>query len=359
MATASSTHRPVVLYVEDTVQQRVGTAELLEDEFEVLDAGTAEEGLRIADREGHRIDVALIDRMMPQPGMQGDQLATLLAERGHRVVVLSAKKGSGHRKEMLGPAIVYVEKPVDPDELIAQLRVVARLRFVDQVSDALNALATAALRTTGSFGNGLSAADHINLGAIAASQRPFVTALVLSARGLRAALDQLATFCRLRLGRVEPDPVWIDLATLVAQCDEGGARDRTARDVRIAIQAAPASVWADVGLLRIALDAMLAHATAAADFGSEIIVCAPTTDSVRVRYQGTGLSTDALARLFEPAPLDDLTHPERDFGLAWVNAAMATTAQGATITAASDGPRAGATFTVHLAAPPAAEVAAM
>lgn len=348
MVSVSSSRKPLILYVEDSAKQRHATAELLEDTFEVLSAASAEEGLALADRYGERLDVALLDRMLPQPGMQGDELAQHLAERGHRVVMLSAKKGTDHRKELLGPAIVYLEKPIDPDELVAQLAVIARLRFADQVATGMNALATAALHTTGTFGNGLSAAQYIDSATLPPEQRPFVEALCQAAHGLQRALDQLTTFCRLRLGRLTSNAEEIRIAGLVRRCGQDLNHILVERNTRIEDTSGTTNVLADPGLLRVALEKMLSHAAGAATPGSAIEVRVTAPGRITVAYQGTGFASEALSRLFEPAPADPYKHHERDFGLGWVNAAMAAAALGGTLTVKSDGPDAGAVMTLDL-----------
>jgi len=348
MGSISSSRKPVVLYVEDSVAQREATAELLEDDFDILQAGCAEEGLAIAERYGQRLDVALVDRMMPQPGMQGDELAFLLSERGHRVVVLSAKKGTDHRKELLGPAIVYLEKPIDPDELRAQLSVIARLRFADQVADGMNALAAAAQYSTGSFGNGLSAVNHIDLSAIPPEQKPYVAALCGAARDLQKALDQLATFSRLRLRQVDVQRERVRVADMIGRCRYELERDLAGRTLRLEVECGEAVVRCDPNLLRTTLETMLAHAVAAAEAGTVIRVTVPSELEIVVAYDGTGFTEAELDRLFETAPGNAYRHHGQDFGLRWTNAAMAAAALDGALIVESAGPVAGAVLRLRL-----------
>ncbi len=344
MTQVSSDRKPIVLLVEDAPDQRAGTAEILEEEFDVRQAASAEDGLKLANELGFRLDIAVVDRMMPSPGMQGDNLALILAERGCRVIILSAKKGSDHRKALLGPAIAYLEKPMDPDELVRHLRIAARLRFADEVAERMAALAVAMQHTTGTFGNGFTASHYIVIDEIPPSQRPFVETLCLAARDLKSALHQLDIYCRLRLERFNPAMEYVRVADHLTMRRRQVSSILTSRQITLTEDLCDRPFIADSTLVDLILNAMIRHALGAARRNTEILVTFTNELVMTVQYEGQGFEPDELQRLFEPGPPDPYRHGERDFGLDWVNAAMAARILGAHLTADSDGRESGATF---------------
>ncbi|MEQ9568662.1 MAG: response regulator [Longimicrobiales bacterium] len=118
------TSPPTVLLVEDYAETRAIFRLVLESGgFRVLEAASAEDGLRIAAE--HRPDVILTDLVMP--GMTGVDAARALRDRDETGgVPIVAVTGSAPRRfgeEELDRWFVRVlQKPVQPDELIRAVR---------------------------------------------------------------------------------------------------------------------------------------------------------------------------------------------------------------------------------------------
>ncbi len=115
---------PTVLLVEDYPETRAIFKMVLESGgFRVLEAASAEEGLRIAAE--HRPDVILTDLVMP--GMSGIEAARILRERRDTGTIpivaatgsLSARSLGDELKQWF---VQVLEKPVEPAVLVRAVR---------------------------------------------------------------------------------------------------------------------------------------------------------------------------------------------------------------------------------------------
>lgn len=113
---AVSNHRPRVLVVDDDVSlSRMVRAILRTADYEVAQAYNGIEGLELASRE--HPDVIVLDLQMPQ--MDGRGFFRELRARGDQTPVLvSSSYGARSAQKELG-AEGAIEKPFDPDALIA------------------------------------------------------------------------------------------------------------------------------------------------------------------------------------------------------------------------------------------------
>lgn len=115
---------PTVLLVEDYPETRAIFRMVLESGgFRVLEAASAEEGLRIAAE--HRPDVILTDLVMP--GMSGIEAARILRERRDTgAIPIVAATGSLSARslgdELEQWFVQVLEKPVEPAVLVRAVR---------------------------------------------------------------------------------------------------------------------------------------------------------------------------------------------------------------------------------------------
>jgi CheY-like chemotaxis protein len=121
-----------VLIVDDDIRNIFSLTSVLESyDVEVLHAERGKQGIQILERDG-RIDVALIDIMMPE--MDGYETMRQIRRRRALadlpLIAVTAKAMKGDRQKCLDAgASDYIAKPVDIDLLLALLRVwVARTR---------------------------------------------------------------------------------------------------------------------------------------------------------------------------------------------------------------------------------------
>ena len=122
--TAAPTGSERVLLVEDQPSVRAFVRRALERRgYQVLEAETGLDAIRISERESIPIDLLLTDVVMP--GMGGRELAVrLLASRpGLRVLFMSgyAEHEIAHRGA-LAPGTHFIEKPLSPETLAVKVR---------------------------------------------------------------------------------------------------------------------------------------------------------------------------------------------------------------------------------------------
>jgi len=113
-----------ILLVEDDSGVRHLLARILRDRgYTVIEACDAEDALRIFDRQGAEIDLALTDVMMP--GMSGLDLARILRAKRADLKILCM---SGYTEQTLvnsgsfAPGMPFLRKPLRPDTLAAGVR---------------------------------------------------------------------------------------------------------------------------------------------------------------------------------------------------------------------------------------------
>jgi CheY-like chemotaxis protein len=115
--------RPVALVIEDEALVRMFIVDQLQDlGFEVIEAGSAAEGLRAA-RSHQRVDVAIVDRGLPdRDGL--DLVAELRTQLRSLPVIVASGYGQlpEHAALRNDPHIRFMSKPYDVAGLISALR---------------------------------------------------------------------------------------------------------------------------------------------------------------------------------------------------------------------------------------------
>lgn len=115
-------HPPTVLVIDDeTTTLRIIQQALTKAGYEVLTAESGEEGLKLA--QAQNPDVIITDVVMP--GMDGFMLFKELKRdeetRDKSILVLSARQNVEDTFRRFG-ADSFVTKPVDPQQLIAEIK---------------------------------------------------------------------------------------------------------------------------------------------------------------------------------------------------------------------------------------------
>ncbi|HET6345380.1 MAG TPA: response regulator, partial [Myxococcota bacterium] len=121
----------VILNVDDDEAGRFAVTHILRRAgFEVHEAGTGEEGLRLA--RAVQPDLMLLDIVLPD--IDGFEVCRLLkgdpATSGISIIHLSAGRTAGHDKAvgLEGGADAYLTEPVGEEELVATVRTFLRIR---------------------------------------------------------------------------------------------------------------------------------------------------------------------------------------------------------------------------------------
>jgi len=115
----------VVLLVEDEPLVRLVTADiLLEANFRVIEAGDAEEALRVLSAEV-AVDVLLSDVEMP-PGMNGYELVSHVHRTWPGVEIIVSSGREWPREDDLPPGAVFIAKPYLNATLVSHVQTAAR-----------------------------------------------------------------------------------------------------------------------------------------------------------------------------------------------------------------------------------------
>ncbi|MFC6872892.1 response regulator [Halobellus marinus] len=137
-----------ILAVDDEPALREIYAMFLEEVYEVRIAAGGEAALSTMDDD---VDVVLLDRRMPR--MSGSEVLDTLRERGYTVPVMMVTAVDPQEDIITMPFDDYLVKPIDREELLAKIDVLASQAHLDRKSREFYRLASkrATLETQDSF----------------------------------------------------------------------------------------------------------------------------------------------------------------------------------------------------------------
>jgi two-component system sensor histidine kinase/response regulator len=353
-----------VLGVDDNPRNLAILAKALGDGFAFTAAASGAEALEKAAQV--RPDVILLDLMMP--GLDGYETCRRIRAdvrlRHAKVILVSAKGLTAERLEGYhAGADDYLVKPFDPDELVAKVRVYARLKNAEETrrlkSDVLSLLdhetRTPLSAILGALPFLLDAPD------LDPEQRRMLEIMDAGARRLLATFEKISMLSQLKADIVAMEFERHGLDELVRAGIERCAPAAAAREVRIAHDAGTvAAVEADAGDLTWVVVALLDNAVRFSPPGGEVRVrtrATPRGASLSVSDQGPGVPVERWERLFDGFEVGDLRHHTRGTGLSLAIAREIVDRHGGTLAIVP--PEAGgATFLVELPAAAAERAAA-
>lgn len=302
-----------------------------------------------------RPDLLLLDAQMP--GLGGHEVCRLVrAHACHRLLKVILVSGRSDTPDRLAGyaagADDFVSKPFDLEELLAKVRVFARLKRAEEVDEIKSSLLTLfAHETRTPLTAILGAADMLLADpACAGSAREMLTVIRESGQRLSQFAQKTLRLCQLRgTPRLKPtrEGVAIRLAGLAQRDGDLAA----GREVRLAVDADPRlQLETDWALLDEALGHVLHNALRASPAGGQVTLqaeAAGTRVVIRVTDQGPGVPCCWRARLFDEFAVQDILHHQSGQGLSLAIARVAIESLGGVIMA-GDGPGGGAVITVDL-----------
>ena len=329
--------RPLILIVDDVVENVTVLAEVLADEGEIQFATSGQEGLDLA-RQGLP-DLILLDMMMPD--MDGLQVCTALREdpltQALPVIFVTARTEPASESQALAAgAVDFIHKPIRADLVAARVRLhlelqrhARRLAAVNedlerQVDDRTRALLDALQRAEGAararsdfiarMSHELRTPLNAIMGLAQLGQRQAATPtgselqygrILSAARHLLAVVDDLLDFSRIEAGRLHVDAVAFDLQATVSEALRMLEPQAAAKGLELRMQWSAGQALRVIGdglRLRQVLVNLLSNAVKFTARGQVRLVV--TREASRYVFDvcdtGIGMSAEQQARLFQP-----------------------------------------------------------
>ncbi|MGX4640877.1 sensor histidine kinase [Massilia sp. SYSU DXS3249] len=201
-----------------------------------------------------------------------------------------------------------------------------------------------------------SAAELLKIG-IASEERVRKSSEVISrqVKHMTSLVDDLLDISRVTRGLIQLESVPLDVMAIVGGAVEQARPLIEAREHLLTVEPGPegASVMGDPNRLVQVLANLLNNAAKYTPRGGRIgvsVECAPGTAAIRIRDNGIGIGSTLLPQVFDLFTQAERT-PDRSQGGLGIGLALVknvVTLHGGTVTAHSDGPGTGSTFTVIL-----------
>ncbi len=329
--------RPLILVVDDVVENVTLLAEVLADEGEIQFATSGQEGLALA-RQGQP-DLILLDMMMPD--MDGLQVCAALREdpltRDLPVLFVTARTEPAIESQALAAgAVDFIHKPIRADLVIARVRLhlelqqrARRLAAVNQalerqVDDRTRALVDALQRAEGAararsdfiarMSHELRTPLNAIMGLAQLGQRqatpmprsePHYERILSAARHLLAVVDDLLDFSRIEAGRLHVEAATFDLQATVTQALRMLEPQAAAKSLDLRMQWSAGQAVRVVGdglRLRQVLVNLLSNAVKFTARGEVRLDVRREAGRYvfEVHDTGIGITTEQLTRLFQP-----------------------------------------------------------
>jgi len=302
-----------------------------------------------------RPDLVLLDVQMP--GISGHEVCRLIrAHACHRFLKVILVSGRSDTPDRLAGyaagADDFLSKPFDLDELLAKVRVFARLKRAEELDEIKGSLLTLFAHETRTPLTAILGAAEMLLAdpACAGPQHEMLTVIRDSGLRLSRFAQKTLRLCELK-GALRLHPTREPVATRLAGLAQRDADIAAAREVRVAVEAdAGLLLTTDWTLLDEALGHVLHNAVRVTPAHGRVTLQAEAAGSravIRVVDEGPGVSRCWRARLFDEFAVQDLLHHHSGHGLSLAIARVAIESLGGGITV-GDAPGGGAVITMDL-----------
>jgi signal transduction histidine kinase len=299
----------------------------LGDHFAFAAADSGEAALE----EAHRFlpDVILLDIMMP--GLDGYQVCKLLRARPElastKIIMVSAKGTTPERLEgYAAGADDYVSKPFEPAELLAKVRVYARLKSVEEINVLKSGLVTLLGHETRTPLTLILTPLSILLDSdeLSPPHRKLAEMVDAGARRLWTLVDKVEFLSQLRMRSIPFQIAPMDLDALARTAMERARQRADAAGVTLTLESeGPAPIQGDAEHLGRVLDALLDNAIRFSPEGGRVCLQAGTragTCFLTVSDLGPGVDPRVVRQLFQEFAVPDIEHHTTGHGLSLATA---------------------------------------
>ena len=360
--TAALRSRSLVLVVDDEAASRFAKSQILRRaDFDVCEAGNGHDALRIA--RDRNPGVVLLDVHLPD--MSGFEVCRRLkadsvpVPRSVLQISASAISDADRASGLENGADAYLTEPVGTDVLIATVRALDRVRHLETALAEANRSKDEFLAV---LSHELRTPLNIMIGRLAQLRQPGLTdeareraldALERSARHQWRLVDDLLDVARIENGKMELQLAPVDAAAIVSAVGDALAARAMASRVEIRIQAQPTPLTGDANRLHQVVTNLMGNAIQFTPPGGLITASVEAREDevvISIADTGVGIDQTLLPYIFERfrQSTDPRQRGHRGLGLGLAIASGIVEAHGGRLTAASDGPGRGATFTVVL-----------
>jgi signal transduction histidine kinase len=347
--------KPRILGVDDNPRNLSILRKALGEEFHFTAASSGEEALEAANR--NRPDVVLLDIMMP--GLDGLETCRRLRARpdlsSTKILMVSAKGMTADRLEgYTAGADDYVVKPFEPAELLAKVRVYARLKSVEEVDHLKSNLLTLLSHETRTPLTLILSPVSLLLdsGDLSGPHRELLETVQEGARRLGALLDKVTFLSQLRLRAIPFRMAAADLGAIAREAADRARERSDAADVRVTVEVhGSVGIHGDVEHVGHAVDALLDNAIRFSTEGGTVRVTARTSDThavLTVSDSGPGIDPDVAPRIFQEFAAPDIDHHKSGHGLSLATARLIVEQHGGTLRLDPGTASNGATFRLEL-----------
>ena len=322
---------------------------------------TAESG-QAALEEARRVppDIVLLDIMMP--GLDGYEVCRRLRARPEmapaKIIMISAKGSTPERLEGYeAGADDYVTKPFDPAELLAKVRVYARLKSVEEINALKSNLLTLLSHETRTPLTLILSPLSILLDSadLSPPHRTLVEMVDTGARRLAALVDKVQFLSQLRMRAVAFRFAPMDLEAAARAAAERARERAEAAGVTLTLESRDRPCPAgDAEQLGWVLDALLDNAIRFSPRGGDVRIAVGAPDgvvSLAVTDSGPGVDPGLLPKLFQEFAVSDIDHHTSGHGLSLATARHIVDQLGGTLVHDPIVGAGGATFRIRLPAP--------
>lgn len=315
--------RHKLLVVDDDSMNLSIMEEILSDHYDLLLATTGEECLQLA-RESHP-DLILLDIMLP--GIDGYETCRQLRNdpqiRYAKVVLVSAKSQLEERLEgYKSHADDYITKPFDENELLAKVRVLLRLQYMEQLDEFKSQFLDLLAHETRTPLTAILSPTQIlrDTSEVSPQDRRELSQIIYdSAQTLQRLIQGTVELCSFKAGRIVLIEQVVDLNDIVAQKSKELEPFALSKSITFAADASQhIHVMGDEERLEQSIGILLENAIAHGFPETSVKIrleTGPRATIIEVEHKGEVLPEEQLPYVFEAFRVHDLDHYSSGVGI--------------------------------------------
>lgn len=346
-------NRCKILIVDDDATNREIILEILSDRsaYTCESAKDGAEALKIID--WFRPDIVLLDIMMP--GMDGYSVTKQIRENPKlkyvKIIMVSGKRQTQER--LVGyesGADDYLIKPFHEDELLAKIKVFAKLKLAEEVDQIKSTIISLSAHETRTPLNAIYMCSQFLLGddSLTDQQKEAVDTIYTSAKKLNKYIDKVFRLCQLK------KETTLEISTIAVKefidYEVKGLQQEFGGQVTLHFQDPAAEIQVDGSLFREAFLSILNNAAKFSPEHGEIIISSGTDNGmalISVSDQGKGVDADYQDSILDGFTVSNFLHHHEGSGLSLAISRTIIENHGGELTV-ENRPGCGATFTIRL-----------